>query len=39
MIYETGFSTFFCFGVPIIGVILYSKLFAEVEDNVIFKIG
>lgn len=33
------FELFICFGVPLIGVIIYTKLSAGVEDNIIFKIG
>ncbi|MCU1287796.1 MAG: hypothetical protein JWN60_25 [Acidobacteria bacterium] len=36
---ETFTPLFICFGIPLIGVVVYAKLFAGVPDNTIFKIG
>ncbi len=30
---------FICFGIPLIAIFLYHKLFSNVEDNVVFQIG
>ncbi len=34
-----AFQIFVCFGVPLVGVILYAKIFARIEDNLVFQIG
>lgn len=34
-----AFQFFVCFGIPVAGIILYTKIFTEVEDIIIFKIG
>jgi len=36
---EITIKLFVCFGIPIIGIFLYHKIFSALEDNTVFHIG